>query len=91
MAPHRTTFVLALLVAAPWATAQAPAARPDPLDPKADVPPLRHQPVLRSERRAGDEPRTDWKQANDTVARIGGWRAYAREAAAPSAPASAPR
>ena len=43
----------------------------------------------------GYQPYTDdqtgnWRQANDTVARIGGWRAYAREAAAePAKSASA--
>jgi len=40
-------------------------------------------------RHAEAEP-IGWREANDTVARIGGWRAYAREAAAASpAPASA--
>lgn len=46
-----------------------------------------------------DEPLIPWRQANDQVGRIGGWRAYAREAqgeeAAPAArpaadPASTP-
>ena len=27
-----------------------------------------------------DEPVADWKEANDTAARIGGWREYARQA-----------
>ena len=27
-----------------------------------------------------DEPMVNWKAANDEVARIGGWRAYARQA-----------
>lgn len=27
-----------------------------------------------------DEPVANWKQANDTTARIGGWREYARQA-----------
>lgn len=31
-----------------------------------------------------DDKPTDWKAANDTTARIGGWRAYAKEAAAPA-------
>jgi hypothetical protein len=47
----------------------------------------------------GYQPHTDdktgnWKEANDTTARIGGWRAYAKEAAGSetvkSAPPSAP-
>ncbi len=33
----------------------------------------------------GEDKRTPWKAANDEVGRIGGWRVYAREAAAPSA------
>ncbi len=89
MAPRSMPAVLVgLLLAATGAVAQ-PAARPDPLDPKAEVPALRHDPALRHYRRAGDDARVDWKQANETVTRIGGWRAYAREAAAPAAPASA--
>ena len=42
-----------------------------------------------------EEKIADWKQANDTAARIGGWRAYAKEAAEPAparlpAPATSP-
>lgn len=38
-----------------------------------------------------DEKTLPWRQANDTVQSVGGWRAYAREAAqAASAAASAP-
>ena len=37
-----------------------------------------------------EAPVGSWKEANERVNRIGGWRAYAREAAQPaSAPASA--
>jgi len=35
-----------------------------------------------------DQPVAPWKQSNDTVGAIGGWRAYAREAAGePATPA----
>lgn len=34
----------------------------------------------------GDGARVDWKAANDTTARVGGWRVYAKEAAATAAP-----
>ena len=42
-------------------------------------------------RRFGDEALRPWREANDTVGAIGGWKAYAREAqsedaAAPSSP-----
>jgi hypothetical protein len=30
----------------------------------------------------------DWREANDTVGRIGGWRTYLRQAHEPEAPAS---
>ena len=35
-----------------------------------------------------DDKTVDWKAANDTTARIGGWRAYAKEASAPAVPAT---
>lgn len=35
-----------------------------------------------------DEKPTPWAQANDTVRQVGGWRAYAREAAQPASAAS---
>jgi hypothetical protein len=41
-----------------------------------------------------DEKTLPWRQANDTVQGVGGWRAYAREAAQPAsaaAPAPAPK
>ena len=37
----------------------------------------------------GEQPVAPWRQANDTVRDVGGWRAYAREAQA-QAPAPAP-
>lgn len=36
-----------------------------------------------------DEKIQPWKESNDTVGRIGGWRAYAREAAGSAPPATA--
>lgn len=33
-----------------------------------------------------EEAPVDWKAANDTTARIGGWRAYAKEARQPETP-----
>ena len=38
-----------------------------------------------------EDKTANWRQANDNTANIGGWRAYAKEAAGPdSAPASTP-
>jgi Cu(I)/Ag(I) efflux system periplasmic protein CusF len=83
---------LALLAAAAPVHGQNPAAapRPDPLDAGAPVPPVIHIPTLASYRRAGEVAVGSWREANDTVTRIGGWRAYAREANQPEAPAAAP-
>lgn len=38
-----------------------------------------------------EEKTQAWKEANDTVGRIGGWRAYAKEAQQPVAPDTATR
>lgn len=68
--------------------AQAAPPKPDPLDPQAAVPARVHRSALAGYRPHIAAP-TDWRQANDAVERMGGWRAYAREAAAPpAAPAS---
>jgi hypothetical protein len=82
LATLRTALALAAGLAAAGAVAQgvaAPAAR-DPADPRAEAPPLVHRSPFATYRVfAGDGPGS-WRGANDEVARIGGWKAYAREA-----------
>ena len=82
MATLRTALALAAGLAAAGAVAQgatAPAAR-DPADPRAEAPPLVHRSSFATYRVfTGDGPGS-WRGANDEVARIGGWKAYAREA-----------
>jgi hypothetical protein len=78
---------VAALLAAP---ALAAPLRPDPADPAASVPKLQHRSALADYRRHADPPPADWKGANQLVDRIGGWRAYAREAAQGAASAPAP-
>ena len=82
-------FAAALAVAAQTAK---PASKPDPLDPKANVPPLAYQSSFTQYHPLGDARPIAWREANDTVARIGGWRVYAREAQQPepAPPAKAP-
>lgn len=96
-AVHSALLVASLLGTLTAAQAQpaAKAARPDPLDPKASVPTLRYESSFAQYRRLGEEKPVSWRDANDTVTRIGGWRVYAREAQQPdpvptSAPESAP-
>lgn len=73
--------------------ASAATTRLDPLDAKAVVAPLIYESSFARYRRLGDEKPLAWREANDAVARIGGWRVYAREAqqaepAPPTAPAA---
>lgn len=93
-----TTLLAAQAQAQPTS---ATTTRPDPLDPKARVPATRYESSLAQFRRSSDDKPVAWRDANDAVARIGGWRVYAREAQQPDpasstmprpaqAPASAP-
>ena len=87
----QSALLAASLLATLTAQAQpaATAARPDPLDPKATVPALRYLSSFSQYRLLGDEKPVSWRDANDTVTRIGGWRVYAREAQQPDpAPAA---
>jgi hypothetical protein len=90
------SLLLAAVITAHAQPQTAPTHRPDPLDPKADVPAVRYQSPFAQPARAAHPAPIGWREANDAVARIGGWRAYAREAqhpepvAAPAPAASAP-
>lgn len=95
-------FTIAILIAAGVAAALslpgASIAAPDPTDEKNTVPPIRYQSPFRDYKPLGDDKAIPWKAANDEVSRIGGWRAYAKQAqdaaasvspAAPAMPAQA--
>ena len=90
--PHRFPRASAIASLCTLAlVAQAQPKPPDPLDAAASVPATRYASALRAYKPSGETQPVRWQDANATVERIGGWRAYAREAAAPaSAPASAP-
>jgi hypothetical protein len=94
-APLTQPGVWAALVFVSLLAAQAQAQpsvppRPDPLDAKAQVPSTRHESSLASFRRSGEDQPIPWREANDTVTRIGGWKAYAREAQQPDPTAAKP-
>jgi hypothetical protein len=87
----------ALCAVAFAAAAQTPpwgARKTDPLDASARVPAVAYESALSRYRRAADDKAIPWRESNDTAARIGGWRVYARESQqpepAPSAPAASP-
>jgi len=93
MVPNLRTALAVLLLSSGTlsAGAQTVAAtkRPDPTDALSAVPPLHYRPAIAQAAPAPEVPVGSWSQANDTVRRIGGWRTYAREAAAISpAPAA---
>ena len=56
---------------------------PTPAAPSAPQP-LAFQSAFQHYQPYTDDKIVNWKDANDTTARIGGWRAYAKEASAPS-------
>jgi hypothetical protein len=87
--PSRAALALPLwlaVAALAWAQPAAPAKRPDPADAQANVPPLVYRSAVPKSAPPAEVPVGSWPQANETVWRIGGWRAYAREAAQADAP-----
>ena len=83
--------LLAAITLAAGAAAQStapPVQASDPANPQAAVPRAVHSSAFAGYRRQAEPTPIAWREANDTVTRIGGWRAYAREAAEPSAPAA---
>ncbi len=86
-AAWRAVWLAALAGATVTAHAQTAtlAARPDPLDPKAKVPAPAYDSSFARYRRLSDAKPIPWRDANDTVTGIGGWRAYLREAQRPEA------
>jgi hypothetical protein len=86
-----TPPLLAAFMLLPMAAQAQNAQRPDPLDAKAPVAPLIYRSAFSGFKPlASDAPPLSWREANDAVERIGGWRAYAREASAPAPAASVP-
>lgn len=84
LAPWLAPAALCAATLAAQAQTSPPAGRPDPLDAQASVPALVYRSSL-TPVSAKDDAAIAWREANDTVTRIGGWRAYAREANEPAA------
>ena len=78
----------ALTVSAQTATAPATAAAKS-----ATTAPSQAEPADRRWKRYppfSDDKGFPWKEANDTVGKVGGWRAYAKEAQDPQTPGTQP-
>lgn len=82
-----------LTVALPMAFAQSTSGPATP-DPKSAAPSsvtLSYRSAFSDYRAYSEQPVVSWREANDKVGEIGGWRAYAKEARqADGAPAPAP-
>ena len=88
-------FVISLpAVAAVAAALLSPAefvhAAPDPTDAQAIAPNVPYRSPFHDYRPLGDDKLLPWKASNDEVAKIGGWRVYAKEAREPQAVSPAP-
>ncbi len=57
------------------------AAASDPANANAVIPANTYHSPFADYRPLGEDKNSSWKDANDTVGKIGGWKAYAREAA----------
>lgn len=81
--PLRCWAVALAACAATAASAQAPATAPTPT--------ATYRSTFEGYQPFGDQQVRAWKESNDNVGRIGGWREYAKEAQqAESKPAQAP-
>jgi len=78
---HAAGFACLLLVAG---LAHAQPQEPNP----PAVPALAYRSLFTAYKGYADQPVTSWREANETVNRIGGWRAYAKEAAQADASAA---
>lgn len=77
------------LAQTPSKTSSASAtSRADPLEPAATVAPLIYRSAFQGYRPNTEAEVGSWKEANDRVGSIGGWRVYAKEAQTPDVPAS---
>ena len=67
-------FLAAFAIAAvtPLAAAQQQPARPNPTDPAAPVPAIKHDSAFDGYRGFREEPLAPWRDANDEAARAGG-------------------
>ncbi len=75
-------WILSMATASPpvWAQTAPRSAKPDPQDAQAFVPRIIYRSTLANYRGFSDVNVVPWKETNDNVGRIGGWRVYAKEA-----------
>lgn len=81
--PERLSLLTLSLWAATAALAQTAPETPTPQKkpPTAQTAPANFQSAMDGYKPYNDEKTGNWKEANERTARIGGWKAYAKEAA----------
>jgi hypothetical protein len=79
------TLSIATVAPLAWAQPAPDRSKPDPQDARASVPPVTYQSPLATYRGLSEGKVMSWKETNDNVGRIGGWRVYAKEAQQPEA------
>ena len=87
MPQHQRFLLMAALCATVLSKASAQGAPPAPA---VSLPAVEHRSAFEGYRPFAAEDVQPWRQSNDTVRDIGGWKAYAREISGPEAPASGP-
>ena len=90
MLRHSRLLPLAAAFVAASAAAQPPSISAPGAGQGTAAPSLSYRSPLAGYQAFTEESVISWKQANDTVGRIGGWREYARESAPPAAASHAP-
>ncbi|MEO8389053.1 MAG: hypothetical protein ABI893_00340 [Polaromonas sp.] len=78
-------YGLVLITAMPGLSAAQSSAPAAPAAGAQASPPPVFRSVMEGYKPYTEEATVNWKEANDTTARIGGWRTYAKEARQPQA------
>ena len=89
MSPCFRLLPAAAVFMAAAAAAQSPTVPSSAASSPTPAASLSWRPPLAGYQPFSDEALVPWKEANDTVGRIGGWREYARESQPSGAPATA--
>lgn len=71
--------VLTLAVPLAFAQANSPSAKPDTKGASEATTLVEYKSSFTNYHPFVDQPTVSWREANDSVAKIGGWRAYAKE------------
>jgi hypothetical protein len=85
---HRTTCIALAACFAGVAAAQSPA-RPDPADPKADVPVRAYESAFKGYRPYYDPDLVRWRVANEEMGRLNGHMGHVPGSVPPRVPAGA--